>query len=886
MGSQLELERYLNMNKRTGDKPYTHTSLPNMPISYPGSYVIDTKHYDKFLQLYYNSVFRDGNKAYLTERHLDFAPILIDLDFRFTPEKKTRQYGSDFINKFLDIYMRHINIIVAEDLDDIEIFVLEKNNPKFVEEKNIVKDGIHIMIPSITTFPRIQYILRYRVIHDEMTIALFNELGQTNSIDDVIDNCVIEKNNWQMYGSRKPNCEAYAVTKVYNYSNTVLTQPDTKYDNKKLLNLLSLRNISKEDLTELSEDEMGRLDRDFDSMPGNFKGTRRTKVNRRKRKRSPKCIRGDTTMVSKELEKMGKLVNILSTKRAECFETWIQVGWCLHNIDHRLLQAWISFSKKSPKYEEGVCEHDWENMDNEGLGIGTLYMWAKEDSPKLYRELTANDLRTLINKSLSSTHYDIAKVMYEMYKDDYIYGKSKTWYQFIGHRWMRKGDGICIKQKLSTELLNEYMKYNGEIGLQIQHLGDEDDAQKDVLLGRSKKILDITMKLRGNAFKKNIVDECIELFYNEDFEDILDTNVNIIGFENGVYDLEHAMFRKGKPDDYLSFSTQINYEEFDNDNELIQETNTFIQQVLPNKDVREYTLYLLASFLDGKITEEQFHIWTGSGGNGKSKLIELFQNGFGDYCTVLPCSLITQKRAGAEACHPMLVKTKGKRFATYNEPEKNDKIHVGLMKELTGGDKISVRPLYKDPIEFKPQMKQVLACNDMPELTGRDDGVWRRVRVVQFTSKFRDNPDVNNPNEFKIDKNLMEKLKEWSEAFMFILLQYYKSYKTNGIFEPAIVKQNTQSYKNESDCFAQFFTDKLQTESIGESLHIDEVYYTFKEWLLSEYNNNKAPPKRELKANMIQKYGQSNTQGTVFNGISWLDSGMTNSATSSLDDGI
>jgi P4 family phage/plasmid primase-like protien len=886
MSSQLELERFLNMNKRTGDNPYTHTTLPNMPISYPGSYVIDKKRYNKFLQLYHNSVFRDGNKAYLTERHLDFAPILIDLDFRFPPEKKLRQYGSEFINKFLDIYMDHINSIVDEDLDDIEIFVLEKTKPKYVEEKNLVKDGIHIMIPSIITFPRIQYILRYRAIHDTRMIALFNELGQINSIDDVIDNCVIEKNNWQMYGSRKPNCEAYEVTKVYNYSNKVLTQPDTKYTTSKLLDLLSLRNIGKEDLIELADEAMEGLDKDYDIMPGNFKGIRRNKVNKRKRKRSPKRLRGDTITTNKELEKIEKLVDLLLPKRAECYETWIQVGWCLHNIDHRLLQAWISFSKKSSKYEAGVCERDWENMDNEGLGIGSLYMWAKEDSPKLYRELTANDLRTLINKSLSSTHYDIAKVMYEMYKDEFIFGKSKTWYQFIDHRWRIKCDGICVKQKLSTDLLNEYMKYNGEIGIKIQHLRDNDDAQKDVLLGRSKKILDITMKLRGNSFKKSIVDECIELFYNEEFEDLLDTNVNLIGFENGVYDLEHGLFRKGNPDDYISFSTQVNYEEFESDNELVQEANTFVQQVLPNKDVREYMLHLLASFLDGKITEEKFHIWWGSGGNGKSKLIELFQNGFGDYCTVLPCSLITQKRPPAETCSPVLVKTKGKRFGTLQEPEKGEKINVGLMKELTGGDKISARALYKTTIEFKPQMKLALICNDMPEVTGNDDGTWRRIRVVQYSSKFRENPNLNDPTEFKIDKKLPEKLKEWAEAFMFIVIQYYKSYKENGIYEPAIVKLHTQSYKNDSDCYAQFFTDKLQEDSSSEPLHIDEVYYTFKEWLLSEYNNHKAPPKRELKANMIQKYGQSNQQGTLFNGISWIDSGMTNSATAPLDDGI
>ena len=886
ISSKNELNKFLSKHKRTGDQTYTHTMLPNMPICFPGSYTIDPNDYDKFLSLYYASVFEYKNEAYLTERHLDFAPVLIDLDFRFPPDKKERQYETEFITQFLEIYMELINNIMQTDLDNTEIFVLDKTKPKYVVEKDVVKDGIHIMIPSVITYPRIQYILRYRMIHDPRTIELFNKLGQTNTLDDVIDICVIETNNWQMYGSRKPNCEAYKVTKMYKYSDKTLSISNKMYDECKLLDLLSLRNISNEDLIGINDDAMEDLDHDFETMPGNHKGVRKTKVN--KKNKSSVDKKNSNSIDSAEYTKIIKLVDILSAKRASNHDSRIRVGWCLHNIDDRLLNPWIEFSNKSNKYTPGVyeekCKNEWNQMDENGLGIGTLYMWAKEDNYGKFKELTANDLRRFIVRSLSATHYDIANVMYQMYKDEFIYTKSKSWYQYDSHRWHRISDGIALKRKISNELLNEYMKFTNEITNQIQQMGDDDDAQKEVLLERNKKISSIGVKLRLNSFKKNIMDECIELFYNADFEDKLDTNVNLIGFENGIYDLNHGFFRDGNPDDYVSFSTKIDYIEYESNHELINETNQFIQQVLPNKEVREYMLTLISSFLDGKISQEKFHIWTGSGGNGKSKIIELFQNAYGDYTTVLPCSLITQKRARSETCNPVLVKTKGKRFATYQEPEAGEKINVGLMKELTGGDKITARPLYKDPIEFKPQMKQILTCNEMPGLTGNDDGTFRRIRVVQFSSCFKENPNPENPNEFPIDVYLSEKLEGWAEPFMYILIQYYKQYKSKGIFEPAIVKLHTNMYKHDTDCFAQFFTEKIEVDSGGAMIHIDEAFYQFTEWYKIAYGNTKCPSRKDLKTNMMKKYGKSDNDGNIYNGLTWLN--HTNIANiSSLDDG-
>ena len=82
----------------------------------------------------------------------------------------------------------------------------------------------------------------------------------------------------------------------------------------------------------------------------------------------------------------------------------------------------------------------------------------------------------------------------------------------------------------------------------------------------------------------------------------------------------------------LSFTTGIYYRDFDDDEEELIQVKTFMEQVLPIKPVRDYMYRLLSSFVSGRVKEQKFHIWTGCGGNGKSKLIELFRMGFGEYC--------------------------------------------------------------------------------------------------------------------------------------------------------------------------------------------------------------------------------------------------------------
>ena len=277
--------------------------------------------------------------------------------------------------------------------------------------------------------------------------------------------------------------------------------------------------------------------------------------------------------------------------------------------------------------------------------------------------------------------------------------------------------------------------------------------------------------------------------------------------------------------------------------------------------MRNYVLSLLSSCLSGENKEQKFHIWEGVGSNGKSILVELFEQAFGLYCGKIPISLLTSKRSASNAANPELARLKGKRFCVLQEPEEDERMNVGLMKELSGGDTIMARALFSDPVEYKPQFKMVLTCNHLPKIPSNDGGTWRRIRVVEFKSQFVDNPDETDINQYKADSSLPTKLSSFKEAFMSILIRYYKNYKTNGLQEPEAVKAYTKKYKEKSDYYSEFINEFVEeTNNSSDAIKLNDIYCDFKNWFKECHGNQtKCPPRLNFKEQLEKKFGPYNT---------------------------
>ena len=133
-----------------------------------------------------------------------------------------------------------------------------------------------------------------------------------------------------------------------------------------------------------------------------------------------------------------------------------------------------------------------------------------------------------------------------------------------------------------------------------------------------------------------------------------------------------------------------------------------MKQLFPDDELNTYMWDHLASTLIGTNENQTFNIYNGKGRNGKSKLVELMTMCLGDYKGTVPITLITQKRNTIGSVSPEIAQLKGKRYAVMQEPSKGDKINEGIMKEITGGDPIQGRALYKDTVTYVPQFSLVV----------------------------------------------------------------------------------------------------------------------------------------------------------------------------------
>ena len=895
MSQYRDLNDFLRKHKTTEKDGITHTRIGDGNNVLPGKYIVNDAELGLFYKLYHKHVFIDKKKEYLTEKQLTNgkSQILVDFDFRYDKSVESRRHCSDHIEDIIQIYSEKIHKFL--DIDEkftFPVYVMEKPNMNTTASDKYNKDGIH-MVFDVCADHTMQCMIRNHVLREISDVL--DDLELSNDYESVLDDGISKGHtNWQMYGSRKPHNEAYEITSIYNIEINDSGEPSLELcdvDDFEKLNLMmkvSARYSSKNQFS-VREDykEQYQVAKASGKRPKKSRANIKMKFTQEGFNFDVGEIK-DADMLSGLIEKMfsefspdeyhlketHEYLMCLPEKFYNNFNEWIRCGWALHNTDFRLFLSWMYFSSRSDKFSfsdiPGYYDQ-WLEMKDEGFTNWSIMYWARENNPEEYKTIRKDTVDYYVNICIDGgTEWDIANVIYQYYKDEYRCGsvKHKTWYRFKQNRWVEEDNGSSLRYNISRNISKIFAEKAASVSekANVHQDGDGSDAAQK-LRELTNKLSGISQQLKKTTFKKNIMLEAADAFSRADPEFLkkLDENPYLLCFKNGVIDLKEKIFRPGRAEDCISKTTNIKYIPSDKFTkkqcESAEEVKEFMRQLFPVPELNRYMWEHLASVLFGKNINQTFNIYNGGGSNGKSKLVDLMSMALGDYKGVCPVSLLTERRGGVGSLSGEVAALKGIRYAVAQEPSKGAKLNDGMMKEMTGEDTMMANPKYKDPIEFIPQFSLVVCTNTLFEIKSSDDGTWRRIRLCEFLSKFKENacPTEEEPYQYEIDFTIGEKFEEWKEVFMSMLIDV--AFKTSGkATDCEMVLAASNEYRKGQDYLMEFKVDKIEKADKNCRIKKKEVYDEFKMWYQETYGKS-VPKGKELYDFLDKKLGKPKRDG-------------------------
>ncbi len=299
----------------------------------------------------------------------------------------------------------------------------------------------------------------------------------------------------------------------------------------------------------------------------------------------------------------------------------------------------------------------------------------------------------------------------------------------------------------------------------------------------------------------------------------LDADGWLLGVRNGVVDLGTGTLRPATPADLITKQCTAAYDP----GALCERFERALREWFPDETVRDYVQRVAGAALVGEQRDHVFVIHYGTGGNGKGTFIRALTRALGSYAVVIHLSLIELTRYqvhDTEKAHLFRA-----RLAVASETERQIRLREANVKNLTGGDRIHARHLYEDPWEFAPSHSLWLQTNYLPQIQGRDPGIWRRIRVVKWVSRFEGKT---------ADPTLDDTLAAEAPGILRWLVAGCLAWQRDGLAEPEAVVRDTLLYRESQDVLARFAGDVGLVFDPQVSIAAGRLQELLEEWVSTE----------------------------------------------------
>lgn len=422
-----------------------------------------------------------------------------------------------------------------------------------------------------------------------------------------------------------------------------------------------------------------------------------------------------------------------------------------------------------------------------------------------------------------------------LYKHSYITNK---FYIYDGQKW--KVDDRGAIRKLIDEMIESIKNEK------VLHSEDVTEEEAREAFQKYYK------KTRGTQSKKNIMNE---LMHRKTVTpDEFDKDDMLLNVANGYIDLTSRELYKHDINRMFSQIANTDYSEKMQPAVWLDFLNDIFAG---DKTVIRYIQKALGYSLTGSTREQVMFILFGKGRNGKSIFVETIAEILGDYSNNMQAkSLMVKKNDNVNTDIARLSKA---RFVTSSEPNEGFRFDEGLIKQITGGDKVTARFLYAEEFEYTPKFKIWVSTNHKPIIRGTDDGIWRRLVLIPF--------DVQIPEE-KVDKDLKYKLLREAPAILNWMAEGAYMWMREGLELPEKLKDAGQTYRTEMDVVEQFIQEKCKrAEDVRETGKA--LYEEYKKW--ADENNEYKMDKNKFGKKLKEKFRSKKMN----NGVNYLGVELT-----------
>lgn len=389
-----------------------------------------------------------------------------------------------------------------------------------------------------------------------------------------------------------------------------------------------------------------------------------------------------------------------------------------------------------------------------------------------------------------------ADLLTDLFSDHIIYDHSeKRWYIWRGHYWERDRTGY-VYQLVARRVAPQYLLAATEMARRGEEKVRDNLIRRAAQL-RSRHRIEAVLDLASKNFRMGLTGE------------EWDRDPWLLACPNGVIELRSGNFRAGRPRDYLRAKTATSWAGLD---VACPTWQRFINDVFGNsRAVSAFVARLLGYGITGLSEEHIFPILWGEGGNGKTTLLETLAKVLGpDITSPTQAEDLMATDRARSGPQPFLYDLRGKRLVWASESGEGSRIDEGLVKRLSGGDRIKVRTLYTEPVEFDPTHLIMLLTNHRPHINADGRAIWRRVLLIPFEESFVAEPA--KPHEHLADPTIKYKLIEEAPGILAWLVLGCLEWQETGLQPPDEIKLATAAYREEEDVIGHFLSERCEVK--------------------------------------------------------------------------